>query len=276
MAISIHSNTSSLIAQSNLNKTSKGFAKNLEKLSSGFRINSAADDAAGLAVAKQMNMDATSMKQAQRNVNDAVSVIQTAESAMGQQTDILTRMKELSVQANNDALSTDQLANIDAEFQQLILEFDDIATSTEFNGNALLDGTANMNIQVGKDSTDTINITVNDMQAAAVGATGTDLTALDVTSAGNASAAQADIETALNDVLSERATLGALQNRMEAKSEAIESRYTNTRSSMGRIMDVDVASEMADFTKNQVLSQAGSSMLAQANSRPQQALSLIG
>ncbi|MEM1349565.1 MAG: flagellin [Myxococcota bacterium] len=273
--ISIHSNTSALKVQGNLAKTSSSFASSLEKLSSGFRINSAADDAAGLAVGKQMNSDVKAMTQAQRNTNDAVSVIQTAEGAMAQQTDILTRMKELSVQANSGALSTAQLGNIDQEFQALILEFDDIATSTEFNGNALLDGSANMDIQVGKDAADTVNITINDMQAAGVGAGGTDLTALDVTTSANAAAAQADIETALNDVLAERATLGGLQNRMEAKIEAIGDRVTNTSASLGRIMDLDVAKEMASFTKSQVLQQAGSAMLAQANSRPQAALALF-
>lgn len=277
MSISIHNNTSSLSAQRLLGRTSKSLQGNLTKLTSGLRINSAADDAAGLAVSSEMKVDMRSLNQAKRNANDAISVLQTAESAMGQQGDILTRMRELSVQANNATLNNSQRDALNEEFSQLQTEFDRIANNTTFNGTSLLDGTisagSGLDIQIGVESSDTVTVEVEDTTAATLGV---DAGSIDLSSTGNPATAMTAIDTALETVNAERAKVGAMQNRMDVAIENLSSTYENTAAAHGRIVDVDVASEMASFTKNQVLMQAGSSMLAQANSQPQSALSLIG
>lgn len=276
MSISIHNNTSSLSAQRLLGRTSKSLQGNLTKLTSGLRINSAADDAAGLAVSSEMKVDMRSLNQAKRNANDAISVLQTAESAMGQQGDILTRMRELSVQANNATLNNSQRDALNQEFTQLQTEFDRIASNTTFNGTSLLDGTiaagSGLDIQIGVESGDTVTVEVEDTTAATLGV---DSGTIDLSSAGNPAAAMTAIDSALETVNAERAKVGAMQNRMDVAIENLSSTYENTAAAHGRIVDVDVASEMASFTKNQVLMQAGSSMLAQANSQPQMALGLL-
>lgn len=277
MSISIHNNTSSLSAQRLLGRTSKSLQGNLTKLTSGLRINSAADDAAGLAVSSEMKVDMRSLNQAKRNANDAISVLQTAESAMGQQGDILTRMRELSVQANNATLADTQRDALNEEFTQLQTEFDRIANNTTFNGTSLLDGTiasgSGLDIQIGVESSDTVTVEVEDTTAATLGV---DAGSIDLSSTGDPAAAMTAIDDALETVNSERAKVGAMQNRMDVAIENLSSTYENTAAAHGRIVDVDVASEMASFTKNQVLMQAGSSMLAQANSQPQMALGLLG
>lgn len=277
MSISIHNNTSSLSAQRLLGRTSKSLQGNLTKLTSGLRINSAADDAAGLAVSSEMKVDMRSLNQAKRNANDAISVLQTAESAMGQQGDILTRMRELSVQANNATLNNSQRDALNEEFSQLQTEFDRIANNTTFNGTSLLDGTisagSGLDIQIGVESSDTVTVEVEDTTAATLGV---DAGSIDLSSTGNPATAMTAIDTALETVNAERAKVGAMQNRMDVAIENLSSTYENTAAAHGRIVDVDVASEMASFTKNQVLMQAGSSMLAQANSQPQMALGLLG
>lgn len=277
MSISIHNNTSSLSAQRLLGRTSKSLQGNLTKLTSGLRINSAADDAAGLAVSSEMKVDMRSLNQAKRNANDAISVLQTAESAMGQQGDILTRMRELSVQANNATLNNSQRDALNQEFTQLQTEFDRIATNTTFNGTSLLDGTiaagSGLDIQIGVESGDTVTVEVEDTTAATLGV---DAATINLSSTGDPAAAMTAIDAALETVNGERSKVGAMQNRMDVAIENLSSTYENTAAAHGRIVDVDVASEMASFTKNQVLMQAGSSMLAQANSQPQMALGLLG
>lgn len=273
MAISIHQNTASLIAQNNLSKTQNNMKSSINRLSSGLRINSAADDAAGLAVSQGMNTELRSLNQAKRNTMDAMSVVQTAESALGQTTDILTRMRELSVQANNDVLSNDQRDQLNEEFSQLQTELDNIGTRTQFNDQNLLDGTANMDIQVGSDSAHSLNITIGDMRSAALGV---DAGTISLDNAGDPAAAQTAIDTAMNTVLSQRAELGGMMNRATSIVENLSNTAINVDASRARIVDVDVASEMASFTKSQVLSQAGSAMLSQANSLPQMALQLLG
>ena len=273
MAISIHNNNSSLVAQRNLNRTHKSLASNLQNLSSGLRINGAADDAAGLAISADMNVDMRSLNQSKRNANDAISVLQTADSAMGQQTDILTRMRELSVQANNDTMSGEQRDALNEEFTQLQTEFGRISDNSEYNGNKLLDGSLAADIQIGIESTDTITLEVGDMTS---GTLGIDTGSIGLGDGDDAAAAQGAIDSALETVLAERAKIGGMQNRMDVAIENLSSTYENTAAAHGRIVEVDVASEMASFTKNQVLMQAGSSMLAQANSQPQMALSLLG
>lgn len=273
MSISIHQNTASLIAQRNLNKTQDNMKSSINRLSSGLRINSAADDAAGLAISQGMNTDLRSINQAKRNTMDAMSVIQTAESALGQTTDILTRMRELSVQANSDVLTGGQRDQLNEEFGQLQTELDNIASRTEFNGVALLDGSANLDIQVGADSSHTLNITIDDMTA---GTLGVDSGSITLDNTGDPAAAQTAIDAAMDTVLNQRSALGGLMNRATSIVDNLSNTSINVDAARARIVDVDVASEMASFTKSQVLSQAGSSMLAQANSLPQMAMQLLG
>lgn len=277
MAISIHNNTASLVTQGHLNRSQKGLNKNLARLSSGMRINGAGDDGAGLAISKEMKTDMKSLAQAKRNANNGISVLQTADGAMEQQTTILTRMRELGVQANDGTLSGSQRDNLNEEFTQLQTEFDRIADNTEYNGNKLLDGTiasgSGLEIQIGIDATDIATVEVEDMTGATLGV---DSGTIDLADGSDPATALDAIDTALETVNGQRAKIGAQLNGMDAAIENLSTSYENVSAAHGRIVDVDIASEMADFTKNQVLMQAGSSMLAQANSQPQSALSLLG
>jgi flagellin len=277
--IGVNTNTTSLMAQRHLNNTNKSLQGNIAKLSSGFRINSAADDAAGLAVSEEMKSDIRSLGQASRNANDAVSMVQTAEGSLGQVHDILGRMRELSVQANSDGINDEQRAHVNTEFQALSAEIGDISSQSKFNGTSLLDGSLSADFQVGIESTDTLNIAVSQSFAVAdlqdAGAT-TNLGAVDLTTTANAATAMSVLDNAISVVSETRAGLGASQNRLESKIQNLSVSRENLEGANSRIRDVDVASEMASMTKNQILMQAGSSMLAQANSLPQTALSLLG
>jgi flagellin len=277
--IGVNTNTTSLMAQRHLNSTNKSLQGNIEKLSSGFRINSAADDAAGLAVSEEMKSDIRSLGQASRNANDAISMVQTAEGSLGQVHDILGRMRELSVQANSDGINDEQRAHVDTEFQALVAEIGDIADDTKFNGTSLLDGTLSADFQVGIESTDILNVAVSQSFAAVdlEDATGTNnLAGVNLSTTAGAADAMAVLDNAISVVSETRAGLGASQNRLESKIENLSVSRENLEGANSRIRDVDVASEMASMTKNQILMQAGSSMLAQANSLPQTALSLLG
>ncbi len=276
--IGVNTNTTSLMAQRHLNSTNKSLQGNIEKLSSGFRINSAADDAAGLAVSEEMKSDIRSLGQASRNANDAISMVQTAEGSLGQVHDILGRMRELSVQANSDGINDEQRAHVDTEFQALVAEIGDISSQSKFNGTSLLDGTLSADFQVGIESTDTLNVAVGQSFAAADLNDGglNNLANVSLTNTANAATAMGVLDNAISVVSETRAGLGASQNRLESKIENLSVSKENLEGANSRIRDVDVASEMASMTKNQILMQAGSSMLAQANSLPQTALSLLG
>jgi len=276
--IGVNTNTTSLMAQRHLNSTNKSLQGNIAKLSSGFRINSAADDAAGLAVSEEMKSDIRSLGQSSRNANDAISMVQTAEGSLGQVHDILGRMRELSVQANSDGINDEQRAHVDTEFQALVAEIGDISSQTKFNGTSLLDGSLDADFQVGIESTDILNITVGQSFAAADLNDGglNNLANVDLTDTTNAAVAMGVLDNAISVVSETRAGLGASQNRLESKIENLSVSRENLEAANSRIRDVDVASEMASMTKNQILMQAGSSMLAQANSLPQTALSLLG
>jgi flagellin len=278
--IGIQTNTTSLVAQRHLNNTNKAVQGNIARLSSGFRINSAADDAAGLAVSEEMSSDVRSLGQAERNANDAVSLVQTAEGAMGEVHGILQRMRELSVQANSDGINDTQRGHLDKEFQALASEINDIAADTEYNGNTLLDGSFSGDFQVGIEATDTVNVdlTAQAFDTASLTDSGgaNTLAASSLSTTADAVTAQGVIDNAISVVSGERAKLGATQNRMDVKTENLSVYKENLQSANSRIKDVDVASEMASMTKNQILSQAGTSMLAQANSLPQTALGLLG
>ena len=276
MAISVVTNVASLRAQRNLNKTSNAMTGHIEKLSSGLRINKAGDDAAGSAISSQLTAQTQGLKQASRNANDGISLIQTAEGAMNEMTGIVQRMRELSVQAANEGtMDSTERGYLDQEFQLLESELDRIVDVTEYNGQKLVDGdiSGGVSFQVGMNNTanDRISVTVVNSDSTSLG-----LNDELLTSATGAQKAIAALDTALQTINTTRGTLGATQNRLEATMSNLSSMHENAASANSRIKDVDVAEESASFTRSQILSQAGTSMLAQANSLPQSALSLIG
>ncbi len=276
--LGMNTNPTSLLTQRYLNKTNNALQGNIARLSSGYRINSAADDAAGLAVSESMKSGIRSLGQASRNASDAISMVQTAEGSLGQVHDILGRMRELSVQANSDGINDEQRAHINTEFQALSAEIGDISSKTKFNGRSLLDGTLNASFQVGIESSNTLNVAVGQSFATAdlKDATGTNsLAAANLSTTAGAASAMDILDNAISLVSGTRASMGASQNRLESKIENLAVYRENLEAANSRIRDVDVASEMAEMTKNQILLQAGASMLAQANSLPQLLLSLL-
>jgi len=275
MAIGVNTNVMSLNAQRNLNNTSNAMAVSLQRLSSGLRVNSAKDDAAGLAIAERMNAQVRGLSVGIRNANDGISLAQTAEGALGSMTESLQRMRELAVQAANGTNTTADRTSLNAEFTQLATEITRVVNATDFNGVKVLAGGAGAkNFQVGADNTanDRISVTTTDMTAAGglTGATGTT-----ITTSALAQGAIALVDTALDTVNTERGTLGAVQSRIESAIRSLESTRESTAAAKGRILDADFASETANLTRTQILQQAGVAMLSQANSSPQIALSLL-
>ncbi len=272
MGLRVNNNIAAFNAYRNLNVTDGAMNKSLEKLSSGLRINRAADDAAGLAISEGLRSQIGGLKVAVRNAQDGVSVVQTAEGALTETHSILQRMRDLAVQAANDgALSDTDKAKANKEFQELKAELDDIATKTSFNGQALLNGSySSKNFQVGANAGDTLGVTIGNMGAAALGASG------DIATASSATTAITDINAAIGKVSDERAKLGATQNRLEHKINNLNATVENLSASESRIRDTDMAQEMLAFTRSQILSQAGTAMLAQANQSSQGVLQLLG
>ena len=279
MAISILTNTSSLNAQRNLAQTGKALSNNFGRLSSGQRINTAGDDAAGLAISERMKSQVRSMSQAERNANDGISLLQTAEGALNENSGILIRMRELGMQSANGTLGQGERDALQVEFKQLTDEIGRISDVTQFNGRNLLDGsTASFTFQVGINTTagqDTIDATMVSMGKAAYGVGATDLTALDISSATGATAALTSLDTAIGDTSTARAGLGATQNRLQVTVTNLQSARENLSAANSRIRDVDVAEESAAMTRNNILSQAGMAVLSQANQLPSMALSLL-
>ena len=276
MAISVVTNVTSLRAQSNLNKTTQAMQGHIEKLSSGLRINKAGDDAAGSAISSQLTAQEQGLKQANRNANDGVSLIQTSEGALNEMTGMVQRMRELAVQAANEGtMDATERGYLDQEFQLLESELDRVVNVTEYNGQKLVDGSvsAGVSFQVGMNNTGNDRISVS---IANSGSTSLGINDELLTSSTGAQKAIAALDTALQTINTSRGTLGATQNRLEATMSNLSIMHENTASANSRIKDVDVAEESAAFTRSQILSQAGTSMLAQANSLPQSALSLIG
>jgi flagellin len=276
MGLRINQNIAAMNSYRNLSVTDGQMAKSLEKLSSGFRINRAADDAAGLAISEGLRAQVGGLKVAVRNAQDGVSVVQTAEGALTETHSILQRMRDLAVQASNDgALSDTDKAKADKEFQALAKELDDIATKTTFNGTKLLDGSYTAKtFQVGANSGETLSVTIGDMGATSGtglfgGAVG------DITTAATAGTALTAVDGAIGKVSTERAGLGAVQNRLEHKINNLNVVVENLSASESRIRDTDMAQEMVNFTRSQILAQAGTAMLAQANQAPQGVLRLL-
>ncbi|MFH1467206.1 MAG: flagellin [Pseudomonadota bacterium] len=276
MALTVNTNTASLNAINNLNQTQRSLAGSYSRISSGLRITRAADDAAGLGVAESLGAQAASGRVAMRNTNDGISVIQTAEGAMDSVGDILARMRELAVQSSSETLADDDRAYIQAEFEQLSGEIDRVANSTEFNGTALCDGTTTqLDVQVGIMNTanDRITITLSDLSASSLGV---DTASMDLSTTGDAQTAIDDLDTAIGSVNGFRADLGAVQNRLDSALSNMETYTENLSGAESQIRDADFAFETAELAKNQILQQAGVSVLAQAKTMNQGALSLLG
>jgi len=281
MGFSIRSNVASLNAQRQLYTNQIASNKSLERLSSGFRINKAGDDAAGLAISENFRAQTRSLDQAKRNANDGVSLLQTAEGALNEISSVLTRMRELSVQAASDTLITRDRSFLNSEYGALKSEIDRISEVTEFNGQSLIDGSysaTSLDFQIGIDDggDHRLSVTIANAGTEMIGSGSTNVNASYVNSRAEARSSLAVLDDAINDVAESRSKIGAYQNRLGHTIINLANSSENITSANSRIRDVDVASESADMTRNQILMQAGVSMLAQANSAPQMALNLIG
>jgi len=276
MALRINTNIASINAQRNLTNTTNRLNRSLERLSSGLRINRAADDAAGLAISENLKADVRALDQSNRNAGDGVSLVQVAEGALDEVSGILVRMRELAQQAANETMGASERSYLNQEFTSLRSEIDRIASSTEFNGTTLLDGnggTIDIQVGLGTASTDRISIDLtNDMSASGLSINTNSLTGSDNT---NALTAITAIENAINTVSSTRADLGASQSRLESAMRSISNAIENYSAANSRIRDADIAAETSAMTSAQILQQAGVSVLAQANASPQMALMLL-
>ncbi len=276
MPQTINTNLISLNAQRNLSASQTSLSTAMQRLSSGLRVNSAKDDAAGLAIAERMHAQVRGMNVAIRNANDGISLAQTAEGALGKVGDALQRMRELAVQSANGTNNADDRDNLQAEFLQLNDEVARIVNGAKFNGTQLLDGTsATFTFQVGAgtDATDTIDVDTADLSATVAAIAALDISGADAT---GSLAAMTAIDDALTDVTTARAGFGAAQNRFESVIGSLQVSAENLAAARGRIMDADFAAESAALSRAQILQQAGNAMVAQANQLPQQVLQLLG
>jgi len=279
MALIVNTNISSLMAQNNLNKSNSALATSLQRLSSGLRINSAKDDAAGLAISTGMSSQINGANQAVRNANDGISLAQTAEGAISQLTDNMQRLRQLAVQSSNGTLGTTDRADIQSEVDQLTSENARVIAGANFNGIALFDtgaGVTGITFQVGANSSNTIDqITVSTVNLSGVAWASTATKTIDLTSQTLAQQFLGSVDGYIQSLSTARANLGAVQNRFSAVVTNLQTYSTNMSASQSAIMDTDFASESANLTRNQIIQQAGTAMLSQANQLPQSALSLL-
>ena len=268
----VQHNLTAMNANRQLGITTSAQAKSTEKLSSGYRINRAGDDAAGLSISEKMRSQIRGLNKASSNAQDGVSLIQVAEGALNESHSILQRMNELATQAANDTNTTLDRTAIKNEIDQLVSEIDRIQSTTQFNTMNLLDGTfTGKNLQVGALAGQNIGVDISQMNSTKLGITG-----LSVANNGSAGSAMSKIQSAIGKVSSQRSLLGALQNRLEHTIANLDNVSENTSAAESRIRDVDMAEEMVEYSKNNILAQAGQSMLAQANQANQGVLSLLG
>jgi flagellin len=272
MGLRIQNNVEAFNAHRQLTGTASKAAKSMEKLSSGYRINRAADDAAGLAISEKMRAQIGGLAQAQRNAQDGISLVQTAEGSLNEVHSMLQRMRDLKVQYKNEVLGDDDKAAIVAEAKALTSEIKDIQSKTEFNGVSLQNAAGTLTFQVGANGTDTIDVSTTDLTGAS--GVGTKVSAIADTASWEL-VDISDIDDAIKNVSTIRGDFGAAQNRLEHRLNNLATYQENLVASESRIRDVDMASEMVNFSKLQILQQAGTSMLAQANSAPQSVLSLL-
>lgn len=284
MALRVYNNLFSNTAQRNLATNNLALGKSLERLSSGLRINRGADDAAGLAISEGLRGDIRSLNQAMRNANDGISLINTAEGALSEQSSILVRMRELASQAATGTVGSSQRATIDREFQALMAEIDRIAAVTEFNGQNLIDGSlantttvTSVVIQIGIQATANDRLYLNSaVDLTAINAASLQISTLNVQYASSALAALASLDSAIATVTDGRGRLGAVQNRLTYTIANLAVTSENLIAAESQIRDADYAAEISEFTKNQILTQAATAILAQANLVPQTVLQLLG
>ncbi|SNS61922.1 flagellin [Noviherbaspirillum humi] len=277
----INTNIASINTQRTLNSSQADLQTSIQRLSSGLRVNSAKDDAAGLSIATKMDSSIRGMNVAVRNANDGISMVQTAEGALGTISDALQRMRELAVQSANGSNGAAEQSNLDLEFQQLKSEIGRVRGNTTFNGNDLLGSaatSATLQIGAGTSSGDSLTVSFSDIASSTTGSGFAAVTASsgsDITSAANAKTAMSNIDQALKEINTMRSTFGAAQNRLNYAINNLQTSTENTSAARSRIMDADYASETAKLSRNQILQQAGTAMLAQANALPQGVLSLL-
>ena len=267
MSLRIQNNVEAFNAHRNLQAVSDKVSQSMERLSSGYRINRAADDAAGLAISEKMRAQIRGLGQDQRNIQDGVSLVQTAEGALSTVHDMLQRVRELAVQFKNGSLSTANQSAIQSEVFQLASEIERIGSSTKFNGICLLNNTSLVSFQVGANDTEQIGVSMINLSTTV----GTSYFALSTSSTADIS----EIDAVIDSISAQRATLGAVQNRLQYSMDNVGIYQENLVAAESRIRDVDMAAETVELTKNQILAQAGTAMLAQANQLPQNVLSLL-
>jgi len=277
----INTNVSALNAQNVMTKNTRSMSATMEQLSTGSRINSAKDDAAGLAIGQTQTAQIRGLNQAVRNLNDGVNLLQTAEGALNETTNMLQRMRELAVQSASGTYSSTQRSYLQTEFYALNSQIDKIASETTWNGYTVLTATAGdtsngtFSFQSGQTSGQTISVAIGGMTISGLGLTATASTGIALSTAASASAAIATIDTAINTVNSQRATIGAAINRMTYAVDNITNISSNTSASRSTIMDTDYATASTNLSKTQIIQQAATAMLAQANQQPQSVLSLL-
>jgi flagellin len=279
MALSVLTNVASMNAQRNLAATQDALAASVARLSSGMRINNAADDAAGLGISQSLKATISSLGQAQRNANDGISMSQVAEGSMNEMQGIVGRMRELAVQSANSTLGATERGYIQTEFTQLSSEINRIGSVTDFNGQKLLDGSAStgLTFQVGIQNTanDRLSMSITKLTTSTLGSTSLHVASASLSTAAKAQSAIGVFDKAIQQLSSARAKVGASQNRMQVTIANLSVAQENLSAANSRITDVDVAQETANLTRNQILSQAGMAVLAQANQLPQAALTLL-
>jgi flagellin len=267
MPLAINTNVQSLNAQRALTASQNSLSSSMQRLSSGLRINSARDDAAGLAISDRMNAQIKGMGVAVRNANDAISLAQTAEGSLSTVTDVLQRMRELAVQAQNGSMTASDRSNLDTEYAALNSEISSISSQTKFNGTAIINTAQTFTFQIGANGGESLNVATVAMSGVAIGG--------GVSTAAAASTALGAIDSALDTVTTQRATYGATINRFQYAIQNLTVATENQTSARGRILDADFAAETANLARAQILQQAGTAMVAQANALPQGVLSLL-
>lgn len=274
MGLRVNTNIASINAQRNVSQVTTRLARNYQRLSTGLRISTAADDAAGLAISERLRSQIRSLSQASRNANDGISLVQVGEGALNEVSNILVRLRELAIQSANGSSSTTDKNTIREEFDSLVDEIDRIALSTEFNGIKLLDGSAStVTFQVGINTAvgiDSLNVALTPALSTTLG-----LNSVDVGSGGSTSFAITQIDSAINQVSQLRGRFGSLQNRLQSTIANLGVTGESLSAAESRIRDVDVAFETAELTRNNILQQASISILSQANAQPQSALQLL-
>lgn len=276
MGIFVNSNSASLNAQRQLFNSSTSLNTSFERLSSGFRINRASDDAAGLQISQQLTSQISGIEQSVRNANDAISLVQTAEGALSEVTTSLQRIRQLSIQSQNGINSSADRAALQQEVTALVSEISRIGSDTQFANVNVLTGGFSATFQVGANAGQSISVNLSSSNGASFGASGLGVSTVNIATSGGASSALAAVDTAISSIGAQRAELGALQNRFQSTIRNLANVQENLTTARGRIQDTDFAAETANLTKNQIIQQASISVLSQANQQPQTALSLLG